>query len=123
MSAPPRTGEDPDRHDVSVDLGLPQVEVGAAEERQDEGPAWHTPAILALDSAEDRDREPFRRSPRPRRCLGRQLAERPLEVARRPRPVRVVETLRELLEREPARSAVLAQRGRDALSLGVGGAE
>src|SRR5205085_899566 len=49
--------ERPDRHHVCVELGLTQVEVSAAEERQDERPARHAPAALALDPAKDRDRE------------------------------------------------------------------
>src|SRR5437870_2480317 len=77
----------------------------------------------ALDSAEDRDREALRRPSRPRRRLGRQLAQRRLELARRPRAISLVEALRELLERQATLGAVLAERDGDALPLHVGDAE
>src|SRR5439155_8652766 len=118
-----KEGEGPDRHDVRIDLGVAQIEIGAAEEGEDERAARNAPPPSALDAAEDRDSEALRRPPRPRRRLGRKLAERLLELARRPRAIGLVETLRQRFERQPTLGAVLTECDGGALPLRVGDAE
>ena len=76
----------------------------------------------ALRVAEDGGDEASPAAP-PRDRQRRQLALDPGELLLRPRRVHLVEPVGELLQRQPARDGVLAERDRGALALGVGGAD
>jgi hypothetical protein len=116
-------GEDRDGDLVVLDLGLAEVEVAAAHQREDDHPSRNAPAALAVGAAHDRHQPTPRLAPRAR---GRQRRDRRklppdrVELGQRLRVVRLVHALRELLQRQATLRRVLAQLRDDLLPLGVG---
>src|SRR5919201_5777922 len=111
-----------DRHRRRVELGLPEIEIRAAEERDDDASARDAPAALSLAPAEDRERQALRALSRA--CGGsRQVTRHLLELAARARAVDRLHPLRELLERQPAVRGGVAKRRDDLLALVVRGAQ